>query len=104
MFVAPAARGVLRWAHRARFFDEVVEPMIDHAVTIGVDLEVLVTTRLGPTRSDTGYGELDHQHQRRAADLGLSLDPVPLQDLFVHLTEPTDRAYVHAGTGRGNRR
>ena len=68
------------------------------------DLEVLATKRLGPTRSDTVYGELDHQHQRRAADLGLSLDPVPLQDLFVHLTEPTDRAYVHAGTGRGDRR
>ncbi len=42
MFVAPGAREVLRAAHRARFFDEVVEPMIDQAVAIGVDLDEVV--------------------------------------------------------------
>ena len=42
MFVAPGAREVLRRAHRARFFDEVVEPMIDQAVTIGVDLDEVI--------------------------------------------------------------
>jgi GntR family transcriptional regulator len=42
MFVAPGARDRLRALHRGRFFDEVVEPMIDEAITIGVDLDEVV--------------------------------------------------------------
>lgn len=53
---------------------------------------VLATKQLGPTRSDTVYGELDEADHRRARELGLSLDPVPIQDLFVHLTDPAGHA------------
>ncbi len=67
------------------------------------DLDVLATTRLGPTRSDTVYGELDDHHRRDARERGLQLDPVPLQDLFVHLTEATDRAHTHSATAPGGR-
>jgi ABC-2 type transport system ATP-binding protein len=35
------------------------------------------------------YGGLDEAHRRQARDAGLDLGPVALQDLFVHLTEPT---------------
>jgi GntR family transcriptional regulator len=42
MFVAPGARERLRDQHRARFFAEVVDPMIDEAQAIGVDLEAVV--------------------------------------------------------------
>lgn len=42
MFVAPGARDRLRDQHRARFFDEVVDPMIDEARAIGMDLEAVV--------------------------------------------------------------
>jgi ABC-2 type transport system ATP-binding protein len=49
---------------------------------------VLATKTLGPTRSDTVFGELDAAARRRADELGLELGPVPIQDLFVHLTEP----------------
>jgi ABC-2 type transport system ATP-binding protein len=51
------------------------------------DLEVLATKRLGPTRSDTVYGEVDDTRRRQARDAGLDLGPVTLQDLFVHLTQ-----------------
>ncbi len=67
-------------------------------------LRVLATRTLGPTRSDTVDGALDDPRRRRARELGLHLDPVPLQDLFVHLTEPTvpttDRSDVREGSLR----
>ncbi len=55
------------------------------------DLEVLATSTLGPTRRDTVFGELDDEVRRAARAAGLELGPVPIQDLFVHLTEPTRR-------------
>jgi ABC-2 type transport system ATP-binding protein len=48
--------------------------------------EVLNRRRLGGTRSATIYGPLDEAERRHAAADGLHLEPVPLQDLFVHLT------------------
>lgn len=42
MFVAPTAREMLRDRHRARFFEEVVDPMVDEAHAIGVDLDTVV--------------------------------------------------------------
>jgi ABC-2 type transport system ATP-binding protein len=48
--------------------------------------EVLNRRALGGTRSATLYGPLDEAQRRRAAAEGLRLEPVPLQDLFVHLT------------------
>jgi ABC-2 type transport system ATP-binding protein len=54
------------------------------------DLDVLATKQLGPTRSDTVYGEVDDAVRREAIDAGLELGPVPLQDLFVHLTDPAN--------------
>lgn len=38
MFVSPDARATLREQHRARFFADVVDPMISEARTIGIPL------------------------------------------------------------------
>jgi ABC-2 type transport system ATP-binding protein len=35
------------------------------------------------------YGGLDEGHRRQARDAGLDLGPVALQNLFVHLTQPS---------------
>ncbi|MCC5947837.1 MAG: ABC transporter ATP-binding protein [Nitriliruptoraceae bacterium] len=51
-------------------------------------MRVLASKQLGPTRSDTVFGELTTEQITRARRAGLQLDPVPLQDLFVHLTDP----------------
>jgi ABC-2 type transport system ATP-binding protein len=73
----------------------------DAVAAFTADLQVLGTKQLGPTRSDTIYGELDSQQHHRARQLGLELDPVPLQDLFVHLTDPaTPRTGTPAATER----
>lgn len=52
-------------------------------------LRVLDCKRLGHTASATVYGELDDAQRARARGEGLDLGPVSLQQLFVHLTEPT---------------
>lgn len=49
-------------------------------------LPVLASRDLGPTREVTVYGALDAEHLDRAAGEGLGVGPVPLQDLFIHLT------------------
>jgi ABC-2 type transport system ATP-binding protein len=49
-------------------------------------LTVLNERQLGQTKSVVLYGELDEGARWRAADAGLELGPLPLQDLFVHLT------------------
>jgi ABC-2 type transport system ATP-binding protein len=51
-------------------------------------MTALATRELGPTRSVTIDGVVDEHERRRAAELGLELGPVALQDLFVHLTDP----------------
>ena len=42
--------------------------------------------RLGPTKSVTVYGDLDADFEENVRAAGLSLGPVSLQDLFIHLT------------------
>jgi ABC-2 type transport system ATP-binding protein len=50
---------------------------------------VLGERQLGRTKSATVYGGLDEHHRRAARDAGLDLDPIALQDLFIHLTQPS---------------
>jgi ABC-2 type transport system ATP-binding protein len=58
----------------------------DEAVaTFVAGMQLLKDRRLGRTRSVTVAAVLDDTLRRRAADAGLDLAPVPLQDLFVHL-------------------
>ena len=52
----------------------------------GTDLATLGQRRLGGTTQVTLYGRLDEGGHRRAETTGLHLEPVALQDLFVHLT------------------
>jgi ABC-2 type transport system ATP-binding protein len=47
---------------------------------------VLASRSLGGTREITLYGRLEPAEVRQARDAGLTLGPVGLQDLFVHLT------------------
>ncbi|UQU66188.1 ABC transporter ATP-binding protein [Couchioplanes caeruleus] len=47
---------------------------------------VLARQSLGGVRQATLYGSLDDDEQRRAGGAGLTLEPVGIQDLFVHLT------------------
>lgn len=49
--------------------------------------EVLNTTQLGDTKSVTLYGALSNAEQVHAQELGLTVDPVSLQDLFIQLTK-----------------
>lgn len=51
-----------------------------------IGLNVLSEQRLGGMKSVTVYGELGPEREQRARTEGLELGPVPLQDLFVHLT------------------
>ena len=53
---------------------------------VAAGLTVLGEKRLGSTKSVTVYGELDDALVTAARGAGLELGPVPLQDLFVHLT------------------
>lgn len=55
------------------------------------EMTILNTQQLGGTTQVTVYGDLDEEQRRRASDAGLELGPVPLQDLFVHLTDPKRR-------------
>jgi ABC-2 type transport system ATP-binding protein len=49
-------------------------------------LEVLGERSLGRTKSAMVYGPLDEKRRAQAREVGLDLDPIALQDLFVHLT------------------
>lgn len=55
-------------------------------------LAVLGEKRLGDTKSVVVYGHLDEARRAGARAAGLDLGPVPLQDLFVHLTQPAGGA------------
>jgi ABC-2 type transport system ATP-binding protein len=50
-------------------------------------MTVLSTRQLGGTTAAVVHGELDAEDRRRASESGLDLGPLPLQDLFIHLTE-----------------
>lgn len=56
----------------------------------GAVLTVASEQRLGPTRAVTALGRLDERTRREAVELGLELGPVPLQEVFVHLTTPAE--------------
>jgi hypothetical protein len=60
-------------------------------------LEVLNERRLGGTLAAVAYGELADERRRAATAARLELGPLPLQDLFVHLTG--DRTLAAAPTG-----
>jgi ABC-2 type transport system ATP-binding protein len=49
-------------------------------------LEVLGERTLGRTKSAMVYGPLDEKRRAQAREVGLDLDPIALQELFVHLT------------------
>ncbi|GAA2533175.1 ABC transporter ATP-binding protein [Pilimelia columellifera] len=55
-------------------------------------LTVLNQQQLGPTKSVMVYGALDDARRAAAEAAGLELGPVAVQDLFIHLTEPTGAA------------
>lgn len=57
------------------------------AVTAGVT--VLATRELGRTKQVTVYGDLDESTLAAARAADLEVGAVPVQDLFVHLTEPS---------------
>lgn len=72
---------------------EVTGPADDvDAATFG--RRVLSERQLGNTKSVVVYDELNGVFAARAAELGVDVGPLPLQDLFVHLTaaaaEPTE--------------
>lgn len=50
-------------------------------------LRVLGEKHLGRTKSATIYGDLNDERRRQARAAGLDLEPIALQDLFVHLTD-----------------
>jgi ABC-2 type transport system ATP-binding protein len=51
-------------------------------------LRVLSERQLGRTKSAMVYGGVNQMRRRQAHAAGLDLEPIPLQDLFVHLTQP----------------
>jgi ABC-2 type transport system ATP-binding protein len=58
-------------------------------------LTVLSERRLGATRSATVDGPLTPAQRDRAKAEGLQVEPVPLQDLFVHLTTDIGARHEH---------
>lgn len=54
---------------------------------VAADHEVVGSRDLGPTRQVTVYDALDTAALDRAETRGLTVGPVPLQDLFIHLTD-----------------
>lgn len=53
-------------------------------------MKILSEQRLGGVKSVIVYGELAGQQLQDAQKYGLEIGPVPLQDLFIHLTEEAD--------------
>jgi ABC-2 type transport system ATP-binding protein len=50
------------------------------------NMSVLSRRSLGPTTSVVLFGEFNGHLRGHAAELGVTLGPIPLQDLFVSLT------------------
>lgn len=65
------------------------EATLVDSFTLGLD--VLGERTLGRTKSATVYGPLDDRRRAQAREVGLELDPIALQDLFVHLTSGSTR-------------
>lgn len=64
------------------------------SVVAGGDAAVLHMEQLGGTKRSIVYGKLSAKQLEEARRLGLEIGPVPLQQLFIHLTEEGN---VHAG-------
>lgn len=60
--------------------------------TFAQDKEILNEEHLGDTRSITLYGALSETDKDSAKELGLSIGPVSLQDLFIQLTKGEDES------------
>lgn len=57
------------------------------------ELRTLSARQLGPTRAVTVFGQLSREQMAAANRAGIEISPVPLQDLFVHLTgQPMEEA------------
>lgn len=59
---------------------------------LAATLPVIGVRDLGPTREVTVYGVLDDEKLAAAERDGLHVGPVPLQELFIHLTSQTTTA------------
>ncbi|MFC3494221.1 ATP-binding cassette domain-containing protein [Glycomyces rhizosphaerae] len=57
--------------------------------SLTASLEVLAEQQLGGTKSTTIAAALDPGMRERASAAGVEIGPVGLQDLFIHLTDPT---------------
>lgn len=64
----------------------------DRVAAATAELRVLSERRLGPTSQATVLGELDGAVRARLADAGLEVGAVPIQDLFIALTEQENRS------------
>ncbi|SDG67573.1 ABC-2 type transport system ATP-binding protein [Sinosporangium album] len=64
-------------------------PDVDAFVGDCEGLAVLGQKQLGPTKSAILYGGLAGEHRDKARAAGLDLGPIPLQELFTHLTRPS---------------
>lgn len=56
------------------------------------ELKIINEQTLGPTKAVAVYGELSDQKQEEALQKGLELGSVPLQDIFIYLTEEEEGA------------
>ncbi|WP_168119726.1 ABC transporter ATP-binding protein [Paenibacillus sp. HB172176] len=63
----------------------------DHIDEFAMGLPVLNEQKLGSTKSIIIYGKLSQSKLTQASVLGLTLGPIALQDLFVHLTQKGGR-------------
>lgn len=61
--------------------------VVDRVTRGGV---VLNSKQVGPTKAVTVYGDLQEDMIEAARNLGVEVGPAGLQDLFVHLTMPTE--------------
>lgn len=73
---------------RARGTEATGPAAVVDELTATAGLRVLATRQLGATKSVVTYGEMTEATRRRAAEAGLEVGPIPLQDLFVHLSAP----------------
>jgi len=68
---------------------EVIGPM-EAVDRFTAGMTVLTERRLGATKAVAVFGDLSGEQRHQATAAGLELGPIPLQDLFVHLTTKED--------------
>lgn len=62
----------------------------DAVARFAANKEILNEEQLGDTKSVTIYGEMNEADRLAASELGLTIGPVSLQDLFIQLTKEDD--------------